>query len=158
MSNVSSGNIEVFPTTKRTSSRLWTEKHTVSIINKLIDNEDGFVISNDLSSGISFNVYGYYFNINSAGLVQIQNLISSGTGDVYAKIIIENDELKGQDEGTVYKGVEFVTSLPSGEGVHSLKILSKTNNGWIIPNSSKIKFNTKSLNIDLSVIDGGVIS
>ena len=162
MAYIDSSNIGVFPLSKnRTAdapinSRLFYENNASNIIRQLI-NTQGFVISDtvnfDGSSFISdfeFNLYGYYFNIQSGS--RIIDFIAQN--EVYATLTLSGNppEIDGQDDDDQYKGISFVASNP-GSGIY-LHILTKENSTWKIPEDSKIKFNLSGIGI--SAIDGKV--
>ena len=168
MAFLNSDYIKVFPSARRNYgndpfSRLMSESSLVSIINRLVDT-DGFVITNlyNDNAPFEFNIFGYYFKVNLTS--HITSLFSGATTGtkIYASITVSSvqgtdltfQELVGVDEDTQsnvenspkeYQGVTFSTSAP-GSG-HYLVILEKTSNGWAIPPTSQIKFNT----------DGGII-
>lgn len=147
MSNVSSSSISVFPSVNRGDqpSRNLSEKNIVGLINKLLDNNGDFVIS-ESTNGESFDfmIRGYYFSVASPSTT----LFSGGsTNDkMWASITITTtsgyEELSGTDSGGEYNGVSFdiQSSAPSGTGVHSLLIAEKTSSGWVVPLSSMFKY------------------
>ena len=169
--NTTSSNIKVFPAARRVSandpfSRLISESTTASIVNRLIDAE-GFVITSNtetISSGVfEFNIFGYYVRV--ANISSILSSLSSGSA-IYATIFLATTtvnsvpylELVGTDSGSNYTGVQFTTSIPSdvsNQEKHYLKILEKVSGSWRIPASSRMKFSSESLGID--VVDGGLI-
>lgn len=162
MSYLASNKIQVFPSTKRgsyqPSARLMSEASLVNIVNKLIDT-DGFVVTPDEdvvttnSSGtitgqvtnkpFEFNIKGYYFIVSS-----LSDLIS-GFGsytNIYAKIHLNTTdnyvELAEQDDDNQYKGINFVTSVPSSPsaGDYYLWLLAKPGSYWVVPIDSRVKF------------------
>lgn len=184
MSYVQSSQINVFPSTRRTTyqsdSRLLTEKALVGIINQLVD-KDAFVITPksevEASSPFEFNIKGYYFKVPQ--LNYITNLFAADNQSlyIYASITLDTGngytELLGQDDTmgsssanatSYYRGVNFTASAtdtpPSGTNVYSLKILERTLSGssfttWFCPETSFYKFESKSLDFN---VDGGIIS
>ena len=116
---INSTDIEVFPIAKRRvetapGTRIFTEKNISNLTRQLLSTTvSGYIISCTSSAtdnskfDVSFNLYGYYFNIT--------NLDTSGfSGDSqYAVIILENDELVGQDEGGSYKGLTLTDKVDS---------------------------------------------
>ena len=84
MSNyIASGNISVFPATKRgeayiKKSRLMSEENLVGIINRLVDKE-AFCITKEYGSNLpfEFNIFGYYFKVNRGD--SITDIFSSPT-------------------------------------------------------------------------------
>lgn len=168
---VNSDNINIFPSTRRVhsqdfSARLMTESAIARIINTLIDTE-GFVISDTLNNtSFEFNIYGYYFQITN--IVNFLTAYYSQQTDVYASIFINEtneafSELYVPAETTTFQGVAFTTdgeidtaAIPTDCFVKTLKIATKQNSSWVVPDASKIKFNTKA--VGLEVIDGGVVT
>lgn len=160
------GDVKVFPSTRRTynsaHSRQVTEANLVNMINKLID-KDGFVYTklvgneNPINTDFIFNIHGYYFSVN------LSTLTNGFSNNIYAQIEIdpgatsEFDELKYGDVDNSYKGISFIDTQPaSTANKYSLHILTKnSNDNWIVPESSQMKFDKSSFNLDL--IDGGVI-
>lgn len=172
MAFVKSANISVFPTTRRgvyqRSARLLSEQSLVSIINQLVD-VPAFVITNTYgnSSGLEFNIGGYYFNVDSTGMSDILSALGNPT-DVWASITLDtittqqgNEfiELEGQDNGdspSLYEGVTFSDSQPAD--ALRLKILTKGTGGtYSVPRDSQIRFNADQVFGDITV-DGGIIS
>lgn len=152
--NITSDNIQVFPSTRRSSyqvsARLMSESSFTNIVNRLIDT-DGFVITPDTDVATSqeshstataydvfeFNVHGYYFKISD--IREVFNSFTSAIS-IYAKIVLDTPsfdsiyyELQGQDtnDGTTenpnyhYYGVEFTSSLPSGSNTYYLKLFER---------------------------------
>lgn len=162
---VSSSNITVFPSTKRgnvqVSARLLSEASLVSIVNRLVDT-DSFVITKDAdyaaNKKFEFNIHGYYFCVDPISTVL--NQFGSATA-IYGNIKLQQsgdyNELYGQDTNNVYYGVQFSDTALGGEYL-SLKIFEKSGNTWIIPTSSRIKYYSSSVDIDVSIIDDGTIA
>lgn len=165
MSYTSSNNIKVFPAVRRTSSydpfsRLMSESTITSIINRLID-KTGFVISDSVSldAEFEFSINGYYIKVLNLG--DVVSAVPQDATDIYASISLDETsansmvftQLVGIDVDGVYNGVDFSTSEPNS--TFSLKILTKENDNWVIPEASKIKFTKDTL--EFYDIDGGVI-
>ena len=167
MSYLKTANVQVFPSTKRAnkqvSARLMTEQAIVGIVNKLVD-RTGFVITLDeninSASSFEFNIFGYYFKIESLSL--ITDLFENTTiTKIYGNIAIENSgdfaELYGQDDDDtlLYSGISFTdtpatkaTSL-DGKTYYTLLLLKRdvsTVEGetiysdWYVPSDSRVKF------------------
>lgn len=132
---LSSVNIRVFPTTKRTNmdpqSRLMTEYNLTSIINRLVD-KDSFVITSDLKDPMFyFNIHGYIFSVSNednsicgvkkilekfsnitesdiiTAIINIKFDIGTETGSV-SPILKTWAQLQGDDDATqCYDGVKF---------------------------------------------------
>lgn len=174
MSYLSSDNVSVFPSTRRSSfqvsARQMSELRIANLINQLIDME-GFIITSpqefqkDNNKQFEFNIHGYYFKVND-----VTKLFSqfSDQKDIYASIrLLEvgNDyvELVGQDdahtelpdENNTYYGVNFVPSASSGPNIYSLHLFTRDEeNEWKIVVNSLYKFDASSLKFS---IDGGKI-
>lgn len=174
MSYLSSDNVSVFPSTRRSSfqvsARQMSELRIANLINQLIDME-GFIITRpeefqiDNNKKFEFNIHGYYFKVND-----VTKLFSqfSDQKDIYASIkLLEvgNDyvELVGQDdahtelpdENNTYYGVNFVPSASSGTNIYSLHLFTRDEeNEWKIVVNSLYKFDASSLKFS---IDGGKI-
>ena len=182
MSYISTSKIDVFPSARRASkqvsARLFTEYSVSGIVNKLIDT-DGFVITDyDSTSSTAagevfeFNIHGYYFKVESAqDIFDLFSNASSPAMAIYANIVLDESinnyvELLGQDDlnqntnTSVYEGVQFTTwpIQPSQEHptVYSLQLFARESVSypWTVPSSSKVKFTSKSLELE---IDGGEV-
>lgn len=176
MPYINSNSINVFPCANRGTaynlqSRLTSEYNLTNIINQLIDT-DSFVISNNLSNGLSFNIHGYYFNVSN--YQDITNLDSSWT-DVYAQITIAHNELESGlvfdeltvngtedvstnlDADTTFTGVAFTSTKPAeAQNHYFLHILHRdsTSSDWYIPPESTVKFVTNSTRCSIKIDDG----
>lgn len=167
MAYIASEQITVFPTTRRPdyrNNRLFSEANSVNLVNQLLDVKQ-FVISDEFngssSSPFEFNIQGYYFKIDTCAHLQaIVTSLSSPT-DVWANITLTSSEdfreLSGQDDNGEYQGVVFSSSSDTGTNKYSLKILTKENNAYVIPETSKVKFSMGRLYGDLKEIDGGTL-
>lgn len=163
---------------KQPSARLLSEKSFTSITYDLID-FDGYVmtkVGQSLSlpnDGIlTFIIGGYYFE---AVMTDLIGDLPSNANDIYATIKLKtvinpNTEgnlgtsdvvpiLQGQDslegESYEYQGLSF-TSVPYEQDdndaiFYSLKVLTKQNGVWVIPEESIYKINT------VRVVDGGIV-
>ena len=177
MAYIASDKIGVFPLSKnRTAttplnSRLFYESNVSNIINQLID-YNGFVISSNtnithtddtsstlptrtltFNSFFEFNLYGYYIKIFEDATLVLDYITVTAPTDIYAKVTLSGDpqEIANQDVNSTYQGVEFLASEPDG-GIY-IHILTYTDDdGWKIPEDSKIKFKLPSLGI--TAIDG----
>jgi hypothetical protein len=151
VSYLNSNNVEVFPVAKarvnNAYGRLFTEKKIANLTRQLLSEDyPGYIIScKNKGNGnfdISFNLYGYYFN-----LTEFVPSSHSGTSDtIYAYILIENDEIKGQDEpisqGSItyqYEGLVISSTEPSttiarpNEILKYIKLFEKSGNSWVCP-------------------------
>lgn len=160
---VNSSKVEVFPSTRRSaqyasSARLLSEKSFARLVNQIVD-RDAFIISyNSDENTIEFNIHGYYFRVTDFSSA-IQS-ISAGS-KVYACIEINNtsSELYGQDDGTLYKGVYFTSTVPteatSGNTLYYLALGTVSSTGFSVYVDSYIAFNMGK--VDLKTIDCGII-
>lgn len=132
--------------------------------------------SNEANSKLNFNIAGYNFSVDYASLIAPFESFNS----IYGIIIIDTStsltyvELKGTDEtvgsDNKYRGISFDYAKPTGTGwvgdnyrgfkkestqtTYYLKILEKSDQNWVVPHESLIRF---SPDILLSTIDGGII-
>ncbi|MBO7731012.1 MAG: hypothetical protein J6S67_00615 [Methanobrevibacter sp.] len=159
MSYIATDNIAVFPSVNRgkNEARNLSEKNIVGLINKLLDNNGTFVISNNVSTRngdtFEFMIGGYYFCIDPGSDASVSSLFSTlastqGDTDLYAGIeLVTNGsdpaylELYGADDSSSpskYEGVEFDTSPISGKTC--LLLAQRTGDTWNIPLSSLQKY------------------
>jgi len=159
MANLASAAVEVaFPNNRRgtNSSRNMTELAFTRVTKDLID-KTGWVISENFATtaGIKFEfcIKGYYFQVDALTLYNLISGTLSEPQNIYAKISFDDDELVGQNDNDKYTGLDFVSTLATGE--IGLLILQKTSaGGYTIPAESKKKFDSDSIEIS---IDGGLI-
>ena len=145
-------------------SRLGTEFNLTNPVNR-VTIDGSFVISYS-GNILEFSIHGYYFRVKS-----VSNLISGFTSssNIYANIRIkelaqDNYKLRSlvcYEDGSStnldvttggiseFKGVSFSTS-EEGDNINtfSLEVLRKVNNSWVVPDTSLLKFDTKSIMID----------
>lgn len=173
MNYLTSDSIQVFPiSTPRVAfpgNRVLLESNLINFIKGYTDKE-GFVISTSYSPSnpFEFILHGYYCNL----LPQEDGTPPFTDSQVYACIIVEKSgtcSLVGQDQiddnnKYVYKGVQFVSDLtkvegytPTSQDLYSLLILQKEGDSYIVPPSSFIKFDNRSVNINTTVINGGTV-
>lgn len=142
--------VEIFPVAKKRiqvqggepvrGTKILTEKNISNIIRQLLgESSPGFVISctkdSDTTYNISFNLYGYYFNITEFDPSKFGTLASS----IYAKIALNesDDEINGQDDKPAggsdyeYGGLDITDSEPES-GIY-IKILEKISSNWCPP-------------------------
>lgn len=128
---LNSTNVEVFPVAKPRSKqtnggRLFTEKYVANIIRQLIGT-NGFIISctdgqsttsfsQDASLIIEFNISGYYFKISGQIIKALLSELTAAEKKsklyLLAKIVgfDTSNEIAGQDEEDLYKGLEVYLS------------------------------------------------
>lgn len=175
MSYLISNEINLYPTALRggtditgqvydPESRLGTEFNLTNAVNR-ITIDGSFVISHS-GNILEFSIHGYYFRIKS-----VSSLISNFTSDnkIYANIRIkelaqDNYKLKSlvcyedgsstnldvDDGGTSeFKGINFTNSA-QGDNINtfSLEILRKVDGSWVVPDTSILKIDTKSIMVD----------
>lgn len=189
-SYIKSEDITVFPFAKNRAedalaSRLLFEDNIANLIRQMIDVE-GFIVSPDntteresccfsdvdklyISKDLSFNLYGYYFNIkNNAVLSEVPE---PGDYVLYASITIDTDskEISGQDEivgsTNVFKGLK-IDVYPKSEtpevsaNTHMLKLMYFTISDSLTVTNSRLcedsycKINPLSIDMTISKIDG----
>lgn len=161
-------------------NRLMSEASLTSIINKLVDCDSFVITTEDKFADITtetfeFNLHGYYFSVDMAHLKRELSTTFANAPAVYAKIIVEDkdgyQELVGQDETDdnevteasifTYKGLQLVNSMDRTAGANQTvyilqlleKVTSESGSSWRTPDSSYIKFQRRSVFIDL--VDGG---
>ena len=126
------------------------------IIIGLTDTEGSFVIPN--SEGTKFYIHGYYVSVDSL------DSFKAGNTDIYASVLIRKqpplNELVGQDDNGEFTGVTFSNTTPvnpnsSDYNMYYLKLLTLSNDTWIVPPESYTKFTQKSLPFE---VDGGILS
>jgi len=173
MPYINSDKIIVFPSTRRGANqqdaRLLTEKSMAGIINQLID-LDGFIITppEKISStnSFEFNIKGYYFKVNqlkditdlfnTSTALKIFGVITLDEGNGYIELMGQ-DDTQGNTQTSIYKGVSFSDTSSAAANTYSLQLLYRTSSSsttWLVPENSRFKFISSSLNID---IDGGII-
>lgn len=134
-----SDKITVFPSTRRNSeSRRMSEAAIASIINKLIDKEDGFIITPrnlsasfpldggkllevDPDAPFEINIYGYYFKIDDLGVaidMMNEKVGSSFTyNKIYANILLESkDDVTKKYPYTELAGVDNIQDVENLTG------------------------------------------
>lgn len=89
MAYINGNQLNIFPVSNRTAKPYdnWlTEFNLSSIINQLVGNQDGFVITETVSADapIEFNIGGYYFKVSSVSLIKeaVDNKNSIGSSFV----------------------------------------------------------------------------
>ncbi len=122
-----------------------------------------------LNDSFSFNLYGYYFMLDSGTtIVQVDFDATKSelqhVADVYAAIIVNDGEVQGQDDEGVYNGLHVLTSKPGADSNYtaSLKLFSIDTSivnsnrtfDFTVEDSSYIKSNASSVNIEIKRIDG----
>lgn len=148
MSYIASDKIEVFPVAKKRSetapgTRIFTEKNVSNLSRQLLSNNNsGYIIScnsnedDSTAFDMSFNLYGYYFNIIG---IKPNNIDGTGSS-IYASITIDidetnrgQDELSGQDVNGYYEGLSLTKkdSKPeNSDTVKYIKLLDNVNDTW----------------------------
>ena len=136
---LNSENVIVFPIAKERiglvqETRLMTEYNVSNLIRQLFGNKsNGFIISCNKDNAdvwtIEFNLYGYYFKVNSISTTLFkESELTPDSDGLYAAITIDEDvdEIYGQDNKGVYEGLEFSTKIPDSipANKHYLKLLN----------------------------------
>lgn len=177
MAYISSNKINVFPSGNRSEdypyAKLPTEFNLTNIINRLTD-VDSFVVNKEYSSNgivnpLEFNIMGYYFKVDADAVTTLTST-TFPSGPIYGTIKLNDISVGGYtfrelqnttsgttlDVGTEFQGITFGTTASSTSGEYSLKLLEKVNSVWMIPQDSKIKFNTNSTSKSV-VLDDGIL-
>lgn len=146
-------------------------KSKISYVKSATQPVNGDLVRYDfiLSDSFSFNLYGYYFMLDSGTkLVQVDFDATKSelqhVADIYAAIVVNDGEVQGQDDEGVYNGLHVLTSKPSTEDGYTavLKLFSIDTSiinsnrtfDFIVDDSSYIKSNASSVNIVIKRIDG----
>ena len=146
MSFIKSSNISVFPCVSRNSnydldSKLMSEKNITNILKSVTDRES-YIISWE-GTTLKCVIKGYYF--------EITDIQQSGNKYAHLKMNTTQNILNGTDEvsgdNSEFKGVDINTTPADADLTLCV--------GGNIPDSSRSKFNTKSLNVDLTTINCG---
>ena len=148
--------IQIFPSGKRANvgelnSRKLTEQNIRNILNSITDNHsfvisDSFPASGDTTTPFEFVVDGYYFSItrNNIGVIDL-------TGNLWVGITLTSE----QDTSDTYSElntITFSTTEPPNQDF-TLQLLSDGK----VKEESKIKFENKSVSLDLSTISDTVL-
>lgn len=135
MAYINGDQLNIFPVSNRTAKPYdnWlTEFNLSSIINQLVGNQNGFVITENVSADapIEFNIGGYYFRVAKARLIK---------------------EAVDQKKSV---GSSFVTFEKDGDGYYiaSIKISKNTDNPTLLGSDSSVdisgdSFDTKILKL-----------
>jgi len=154
MARLNAGDVRIFPISNRTvntGNNFATEYNIASIINQLTGST-GFVITEEYAGDkeFSFNIAGYCFTVSRGSLLAA--LAGETENVLYAYINFTNKDtvdyrkIDGED-ATNTSFVQFDTKDPKTS--YQLKILFKDEDGWKIPDESRIKFIPhKDFNID----------
>lgn len=130
MAYINGDQLNIFPVSNRSSKSFdnWlTEFNLSSIINQLVGNQTGFVITEKVTANtpIEFNIGGYYFKVNPAS--SIKGAVDQNTNSGSSFVTFEKDErgyytasikisknadnpiLLGSDDSTEVSGGSFNT-------------------------------------------------
>lgn len=170
MSYLKSEEINVFPLAKgRTTTQadnMLYEKNVTSLVTQVADTQ-GYVITKDITN--HFSVSGSTITLNSNETFEFSlgghkisitapsdGSINLGGTEVWASILLNDDgEIQGQDNDTLYEGVNFTNTQPSESNSISLKLLTITEDNTVkVPEESYQKFNVNSINSGIKFIDG----
>lgn len=162
MSYIESNNLTVFPiSTPRTEinpvAHVLTERNLVSLTKNLLD-YPSYVITESFTTNkpFEFVLDGYYFKIDK---FSPDKYADKGADKICAKIVLaeENSE---NNSGVTFQHIagdsdaEFTgLVLSKDEGFVLLQKDNNNDDAWIIPDGSRRKFNSASVNVD--IIDGG---
>lgn len=166
MSYIKSSKIEVFPVAKQRhesapGTRIFTEKNISNLSRQLLsEDKPGYIIScksneeNNNAFDISFNLYGYYFNIKGILPSDIE-----GNGDsIYASMTIDQaDEILGQDVKILgqdvyeYQGLALTKASTTPENTVDkkyIKLFESTDEVW--------KCSSQNFGIASALVIGGI--
>lgn len=148
-----SANVTVFPSVQKGVKESYelSEKNIVGLINKILDNNSTFAISESISSGSDFElmIYGYYFKIPSS---EVSNILSdyASSDNIYAYIALTSgDYVELTDDG-----LQLSDSVPSVPASYlKLQIAEKVDSAWVVPRESLLKYRGERIS---GVIDGNL--
>lgn len=148
-----SANVTVFPSVQKgvKGSYELSEKNIVGLINKILDNNSTFAISESISTSSDFElmIYGYYFKIPSSEVSAILTQFASST-NIYAYIALTS----GDYVELTSSGLQLSNSDPSVSPTYlKLKIAEKVNGTWQVPRASLLKYRGERIS---GVIDGNL--
>ena len=158
MANFSSGDIVVFPAVNRSaeyvkSSRIISERLLTGLVNNLVD-KNKFVIdcvygdgANNVPTKISFNIDGYYFEIN-----HLSDYVSGGSA-LYVKLeygssVSESYPSLAGDINEEFLGLSF----SNDGGSDWFQLLDSSGK---VPESSKLKYEADRISGYVKAVDGG---
>ena len=110
MAYINGDQLNIFPVSNRTAKPYdnWlTEFNLSSIINQLVGNQNGFVITENVSAGapIEFNIGGYYFRVAQASYIR-----SAVDGNSNGNFNSPSSFVEFRKEGGYYKAVIRVST------------------------------------------------
>lgn len=148
-----SANVTVFPSVQKgvPGSYELSEKNVVGLINKILDNNSTFAISESISSSSDFElmVYGYYFKIPQSEVSEILTQFASSS-NIYAYIELTSG---GYVELTS-SGLQLSGSNPSVPASYlKIKIAEKVDSAWVVPRESLLKYRGERIS---GVLDGNL--
>lgn len=148
MSYAKTGNINIFPLSKSRpvspdvyDSRRIYEYSIANIIRQMTD-KSGFVISTAVipNKPFKFNLHGYYIELTDPDILS--------TTPLYAVLNFTDQgwtsQIAGQDTGDNYQGIEFKSSLETGDEIY-LQLLDGSGK---IPEESKYRLKSDIVQID----------
>lgn len=145
-------NVTVFPSVQKGEKASYelSEKNIVGLINKILDNNSTFAISESISSGSDFElmIYGYYFKIPQS---EVSNILSdyATASAIYAYI-----ELTSGDYVELSSDGLQLSSNPSVPASYlKVKIAEKVDSAWVVPRDSLLKYRGERIS---GVIDGNL--
>lgn len=161
---INSTEVSVFPLSKprkNKNSRLFYEENVANLIRQVVD-KASFIISSPstlnrttLTEDLIFNIYGYYFKINSNVSFDIEEgkyIVGKIKLDINGDLPVE---IEGQDVGNEYQGLEvlIVNDLPKDSETEKYIVLfNRENSQWVSNKAAFVKFESQSFTID--IIDG----
>lgn len=148
-----STNVTVFPSVKKGVKESYelSEKNIVGLINKILDNNSTFAISESISASSDFElmISGYYFKIPQSEVSAILTQFASSS-NIYAHIALTS----GDYVELTIDGLQLSDSDPSVPASYlKIKIAEKVNGSWQVPRASILKYRGERLS---GVIDGNL--
>ncbi len=151
--------VDVFPISRARSTnptaRLISEEHLLNLVRSICDT-DSFVVTKDFieSNDLEFMIHGYYFKIlgNSIPLDQFSSEIWAtiylDTSDNNYVTLFGSDSDEADPAARTFNGLNLTSEIPTsndGRTSHTLLLLKKDANNWIVPDESRLKFDAESI-------------
>lgn len=170
-----SDKIIVFPATNRDqaysqTAQVLTERNISGIIKNLVDQD--YVISDKYSAdNFEFVINGYYFRTSAditsgiSGTEVWANIkIAAPTSEPPFLELVPITNVSGDtntlDSNDTFLGISFTETAGEGyvdkTGIHSLKVLVKMGNSWIVPKESRYKMITDTSHCSVKIDDGSL--
>lgn len=159
-----SNKIDVFPSANRVmypQSRLTSESNITGILTHILG-KDSFVINQSVSDPFEFVIKGYYFKIKTLPILTGNDVYAfirvinpdEDTEALFPEIVPLADGATLLDNDGYFAGLVLDNNTTYQDSTDKLHILTKVDGAWVIPEDSKLRFTTDSLNRTISIDDG----